>query len=106
MAYMYIARCRDGSYYVGSTVKDPEARIWEHNHDEDFAARYTIKRRPLTLVYAESFDRIDDAFRREKQVQGWSRAKKEALMDGRVDELPALAKGRQGDASAGSATAG
>ncbi|HET6301536.1 GIY-YIG nuclease family protein [Microbacterium sp.] len=104
MPSMYIARCQDGSYYVGSTDKDPEARIWEHNNDDDLAARYTIKRRPVTLVYTESFERIDEAFRREKQVQGWSRAKKEALMEGRMDELPVLARGRRRDASTSSAT--
>jgi putative endonuclease len=112
MAYMYIVRCRDGSYYTGSTLLDPEARVWQHNNDEDWAARFTIKRRPVTLAYAEFFDRIDDAFWREKQVQGWSRAKKEALIDGRWSELPGLSRSRGdrgepqtgGDASTGSAT--
>ncbi|MGC5221995.1 GIY-YIG nuclease family protein [Micromonospora sp. DT81.3] len=103
MPYMYIVRCRDGAYYTGSTLKDPEARVWEHNHDEDYAARYTIKRRPVVLVYVESFARIDDAFRREKQVQKWSRAKKEALVEGRLDDLPGLSRAG-GDASTGSAT--
>ena len=92
MAFMYIVRCRDGSYYTGSTEKDPEARVWEHNHDEHLAARYTIKRRPVTLVYVEQFDRVDVAFCREKQVQNWSRAKKEALIAGRVDELEHLSR--------------
>ena len=105
MPYMYIVECRDGTYYTGSTKLDPEARVWEHNHDEAFAARFTIKRRPVVLVYAEQFDRIDDAFAREKQVQKWSRAKKRALIDERWDDLPALARGRRAsDASTGSAT--
>jgi len=104
MAYMYIARCRDGSYYTGSTDKDPEIRIWEHNNDEDLAARFTIKRRPIVLVYVESFERKDLAFVREKQVQGWSRAKKEALIEGRGCDLPGLSRG--GDASTSSASGG
>lgn len=95
MPFMYILRCRDGSYYTGSTDKDPELRLWEHNHDEHLAARYTIKRRPLVLVYLEEFERIDAAFAREKQVQRWSRAKKQALIDGRGHDLPALSRARR-----------
>ncbi|HEX5857330.1 MAG TPA: GIY-YIG nuclease family protein [Microbacterium sp.] len=101
MPYMYIVRCRDGAYYTGSTLKDPEARVWEHNNDEDLAARFTIKRRPVVLVHVESFTRIDDAFAREKQVQRWSRAKKDALIDGRLGDLPGLARSRRNDASPG-----
>ncbi len=63
---MYIVRCRDDSLYVGSTAKEPEARVWEHNNDEILAARCTIKRRPVVLLYVEEYDRIDDAFAREK----------------------------------------
>ena len=104
MPHMYIVRCRDGRYYTGSTLKEPEVRVWEHNNDEDYAARYTIKRRPVVLVYAESYLRIDDAFAREKQVQNWSRAKKEALIEGRLGDLPELARSSRNDASTGSAT--
>ncbi|QIG38082.1 GIY-YIG nuclease family protein [Microbacterium sp. 4R-513] len=98
MASVYILRCSDGSYYFGSTDKELEARVWEHNNDEDMSARYTIKRRPVVLVYSEQFDRIQDAFVRERQLHGWSRAKKEALMDGRIDDLRGLSRSR-GDAS-------
>jgi len=95
MAWAYILRCRDGSYYTGSTDKELEARIWEHNHDDVLAANFTRKRRPVELVYAESFGRIEDAFCREKQLQGWSRAKKEALIQGRGQDLPALSRARR-----------
>ena len=105
MPYMYIVKCRDGTYYTGSTAKDPLARAWEHNHDEHRAARYTIKRRPVVLVYFEQFERIADAFAREQQVQRWSRRKKEALIAERWDELVALSRSR-GDASTGSAGGG
>jgi putative endonuclease len=74
---MYILQCADGSYYTGST-KDLERRLAQHQNGE--GANYTKKRLPVKLVYYEEFDRIDYAFRREKQVQGWSRAKKEALI--------------------------
>ena len=94
MAWMYILRCSDGSYYTGSTDKDVEARVWEHNHDDVLSARFTRERRPVTLVYAEVHDRVDTAFAREKQVQGWSRAKKEALIEDRWEDLPELSRNR------------
>ena len=90
MAWMYILRCSDGSYYTGSTDKDVEARVWEHNHDDVLSTRFTRERRPVTLVYAEVHDRVDTAFAREKQVQGWSRAKKEALIAGNLELLRLL----------------
>jgi len=89
MGFMYILTCADGSYYTGST-KDLERRLWEHQNL--LGANYTRKRLPVKLVYFEEFSRIDDAFYREKQVQGWSRKKKEALISGDTDVLPKLAK--------------
>lgn len=93
MAWTYILRCKDGSFYTGSTDKDLEARVWEHNHDDALAANFTRKRRPVVLEYAEFFDRVESAFAREKQLQGWSRAKKLALIEGRGADLPELARG-------------
>jgi putative endonuclease len=92
MGWAYIIVCADGSFYVGSTV-DLERRISEHNLG--LGATYTriSRRRPVTLVWAAQFDRIDDAFRFEKQVQGWSRAKRRALIEGRIQDLPGLARG-------------
>jgi len=89
MGYMYILKCSDGSYYTGSTV-DLEMRLWQHQNGE--GANYTRKRLPVELVYFEEYERIDDAFAREKQVQGWGRKKKEALMKGEYGKLPSLAK--------------
>ncbi len=91
--YMYILKCADGSYYTGST-KYLEVRLAQHQAGE--GARHTKKRLPVTLVYYEVFQRIDDAFYREKQVQGWSRKKKEALIEGRLEDLPGLS-GSKGD---------
>ena len=92
MGCAYIVECADGSYYVGSTVH-LEQRISQHNLG--LGAKYTRlpRRRPVRLVWAAKFDRIDDAFHFEKQVQGWSRAKREALIEGRIADLPALARG-------------
>jgi putative endonuclease len=87
--YMYILECFDLTYYVGST-KNLEKRLVEHQNGE--GANYTKKRLPVKLLYYEEYDRIDVAFQREKQVQGWSRLKKQALIDGNYDDLPKLAE--------------
>lgn len=92
---MYILECSDGTYYTGSTAfGDVVSRVWEHNHMDEKAAKYTRKRRPVRLLYAEEFDRVDEAYSREKQVQGWSRRKKQALIAERGDDLPALSRSR------------
>jgi putative endonuclease len=89
MAYMYILKCADGTYYTGSTV-DLEKRLQQHQCGE--GANYTKKRLPVELIYYEEYSRIDEAFYREKQVQGWSRKKKEALMTEDFESLKRLAK--------------
>lgn len=89
MAWMYILECIDGSYYVGST-NDLERRLLEHQ--EGRGARYTTRRLPVKLVYWEEFNHVAEAFEREKQVQNWNRAKRQALINGNQESLPALAK--------------
>jgi len=89
--YTYILRCSDGSYYTGST-KDLDRRIAQHQAGE--GANYTKKRLPIELIYFEEFQRIDEAFLREKQIQGWSRAKKEALIKGDFQKLREAAKSK------------
>lgn len=89
MAWMYILECSDGSYYVGST-KDLEFRLSEHQAGK--GAKYTAKRLPVKLVYSEEYERVVDAYTREKQVQNWSRAKREALINGNPEMLQRLAK--------------
>lgn len=86
---MYILKCVDGTFYTGST-KYLETRMEQHNRGE--GAHYTSERLPVELVYLEVFDRIDHAFYREKQVQGWSRKKKEALIFGEENMLPEYSK--------------
>ena len=88
-AYMYILECSDGTYYTGST-KDLMRRLEQHQSGE--GANYTAKRLPVKLLYYEVYDRIDYAFNREKQVQGWSRKKKEVLINGDEQLLSELAK--------------
>jgi len=93
MGWAYIVRCADDSYYVGSTVNLP-ARIAQHN--EVGGAKYTSRRRPVVLVWAMEFESIRDAYFAEKQIQNWSRAKREALIEGRLEDLSVLSRGRTG----------
>lgn len=65
-------------------------RLKQHQSGE--GANHTKNRLPIELVYVEEFDRIDHAFYREKQIQGWSRKKKEALINGEHNQLPRLSK--------------
>ena len=87
---IYILRYVDGSYYTGLTKQNIEARLWEHN--EGIYDGYTKKRRPVELVFTETYDRIVDAIAREQQIKGWSRAKKEALIALNYEGLPELSR--------------
>ena len=69
--------CADGSYYIGIT-NDPDRRLWEHNNGIDEGC-YTFKRRPVRMVHCSMFYDVLEAIRWEKQLKGWSRAKKRAL---------------------------
>ncbi|RNL80486.1 GIY-YIG nuclease family protein [Nocardioides marmorisolisilvae] len=89
MPFTYILECSDGSLYVGSTW-NLERRLNEHNLG--VGARYTAKRRPVRLAWAGEFERMPDAFAFEKQLQGWSRAKRQAVIDGRYADLPGLSR--------------
>ncbi|QND49741.1 GIY-YIG nuclease family protein [Rhizobium lusitanum] len=87
---VYILRCSDGSYYTGLTKQEIEARVWEHN--AGIYDGYTSKRRPVELMFHEVYDRIIDAIARERQIKGWSRRKKEALIALDYEALPALSR--------------
>ena len=89
-AYLYILKCADGSYYIGTTRTELELRIAQHNAGT--FGGYTKSRRPLTLVFSQWFDTITDAIECERKLKKWSRAKKEAFMRGDFAELHELAK--------------
>ena len=76
--YVYILANKSGSTYVGVT-NDIERRVWEHRQGaiEGFTRKYKID----LLMYYEEFDYIEDAIRREKQIKGWSKDKKRALIE-------------------------
>jgi len=89
MNFMYILECADGSFYTGST-RNLVFRLWQH--ENGIGANHTSKRLPIRPVYVEEYQSISDAFIREKQIQGWSRAKKKVLIEGENEKLPKLAK--------------
>ncbi|MBI4212550.1 MAG: GIY-YIG nuclease family protein [Deltaproteobacteria bacterium] len=75
--WVYILKCNDDSYYTGHT-DDLEKRMFEHHSGA--IEGYTKNRRPLRLIFCEQFSSREDAFQRERQIKGWSRLKKEALI--------------------------
>jgi putative endonuclease len=88
-AHVYMLRCADGSYYVGSARHGLDKRISEHNNRK--YGGYTSRRLPVELVWAEPFSDITDAIAVERQIKGWSRAKKEALIRGDFALIKSLA---------------
>jgi type I restriction enzyme R subunit len=90
--YMYILQCANGSFYTGST-KDLRLRMEQHKAGE--GAEFTKNNLPVKLVFYETFERVASAFKREKQIQKWSRAKKLALIQGDIELLKKLSKNRQ-----------
>ena len=97
--YTYILRCSDGTYYTGHT-DNLDARMAQHG--DGAGSAYTSKRRPLELLWATDCQTREQAFELEKQVQGWSRAKKEASMRGDFSALPGLSRSGGKDPSTGS----
>ena len=90
--YVYILECSDKSYYTGVT-SNLEKRINEHNYS--MYDSYTSRRLPVRLIYSCRFTDINEAIRREKQIKGWSRSKKEALIRGDFESLVELSKPRK-----------
>lgn len=86
--YVYILKCGDGSYYVGHTT-NLENRM--NNHTRGVESGYTAARLPVSLVYTKKFETRDEAFRFERQLKGWSRKKKEALIQDDIEQIKWLA---------------
>jgi len=91
MAWVYILRCSDNSYYTGSAV-DLEKRIAEHIAGT--YSGYTSKRLPIQLVFSCEMPTIFEAFLRERQIKGWTRKKKEALIKGEWSKLIEYSKSK------------
>ena len=89
-AYLYMLRCADGSYYVGTTIGSLERRI--AGHQTAAYGGYTAVRRPVELVFQQHFERLEDAAAAERRVKGWRREKKEALIRADFAALPNLSR--------------
>ncbi|WP_092189143.1 GIY-YIG nuclease family protein [Bradyrhizobium sp. cf659] len=93
--YVYMLRCADGSFYIGSaTGEDVSRRVDEHN--AGVYQGYTYSRRPVVLAWSQYFDRITDGIAAERQLKGWSRAKKEALIRSDWKSVSQFARRRAG----------
>ena len=94
-AFVYMLKCSDDSYYVGSASGD-DLSIRVAQHQSGAYPGYTWWRRPVRLAWSEHFDRITDAIAVERQIKGWSRAKKEALIESDWSAVQQFAKRRGG----------
>lgn len=95
-AFLYILRCADGSYYIGTTRATLELRLAQHNTGA--FGGYTSTRLPVTLVFSQWFNRVTDAIENERKLKKWSRAKKEAFIRGDFAALKQLAARRSSHA--------
>ncbi|OGY45770.1 MAG: hypothetical protein A3A24_01990 [Candidatus Buchananbacteria bacterium RIFCSPLOWO2_01_FULL_46_12] len=86
--YVYILECSDRSYYTGIT-SNLDKRLYEHNQGFDRSC-YTYSRRPLKLEFVAEFNDVNNAIEREKQIKGWTRQKKQALINGDFGQLVKL----------------
>ena len=86
--YVYILKCSDNSYYTGVT-SDLESRFIKHQSGR-YPESYTHNRRPVQLVFHNEFNEIEQAIAFEKQVKGWNRKKKGAIIDDNWEKLKEL----------------
>ncbi|HJD87583.1 GIY-YIG nuclease family protein [Empedobacter falsenii] len=91
--YVYIIKCSDKSYYTGIT-NNLHRRVGEHNEGINLYC-YTYTRRPVELVFSQEFTDVNEAIIFEKKLKGWSRAKKETLIENRLENLPKLSKNKK-----------
>jgi predicted GIY-YIG superfamily endonuclease len=89
MPFVDILKCADGSYYTGSTV-DLEMRLAQHR--TGYFNGYTSSRLPVELTWQQEFPTIHDVFVCKRQIKGWTRVKKEALMRGEFDAIHEVVK--------------
>jgi len=91
--WVYLLECSDGSYYTGHT-DDLEARIDQHACGS-IPSCYTYKRRPFSMVFSQPFETREEALAAERQIEGWGRGKKSAMIRGDWTEVSRLAQSRQ-----------
>ena len=91
--FVYMLLCSDGSFYIGFTT-DLSERITEHEIGVE-PSSYTYSRRPVKLVWAQEFPSHEEAFAFERQIKGWSRAKKKALINNDWEEIHQIVLGER-----------
>jgi putative endonuclease len=92
--WVYILKCADASYYVGSAR---ELDVRAEQHALGTVDSYVRARRPIELVWAQECEHIEDAWVLEHKIKGWRREKKLALIEGRLHDLPALSRSHARD---------
>ena len=102
--WVYILKCADGSYYTGHT-DNLERRIGQR-HIGEVPNCYTFKRRPLAVVWSQEFPSRIEALESEMQVKRWTRAKKEALIEGDWQKISRLARSKTHAAENAEASSG
>jgi putative endonuclease len=90
--WLYMLRCADGRYYVGTTRGALERRLAEH--EAGSFGGWTAGRGPFRLVFSQDFEDVEQAVAAERKIEGWSRAKKEALIAGDWSRVSELARRR------------
>ena len=90
--YVYILKCSDNSYYVGST-DNLEQRVTRHNAGR--GTKWIAARLPVKLIYHEKYESQNLATKRERQIKKWSRIKKEALISDNAEKLKKLSKAKR-----------
>jgi predicted GIY-YIG superfamily endonuclease len=91
--WVYMLQCADDSFYTGHT-DDLEKRLAQHNASS-IPGCYTVNRLPVALVFSQPFETREEALRSERQIKGWSRAKKRALIRGDWNEISRLSRAKQ-----------
>jgi len=92
-AWVYVLECNDRSYYVGCTTNLAQ-RL--EQHQQGTLSGYTARRRPVVLRWCGETNDINNAIATERQIKGWSRAKKEALIRGDWEALHELSLSTEG----------
>ena len=90
--FVYMLMCSDGTIYTGHT-DNLETRLWQHTTGY-FPHCYTFKRRPLSLLWSKAVGTRIEALEAERQIKGWTNAKKRALAQGDRDLVSLLARSR------------
>jgi len=103
MFWVYILHCADNSYYTGHT-DNLETRIAEHTLGN--IDGYTSKRLPVKLIWSQECETREEALSAERQIKGWSRKKKEAMICGDWEEVSRLAKNKSSHPSTSSGRTG